>query len=352
LEKIEMKKTLVAVAAMAVVTGAMANVTIGGLVDQALTSTKATTSGGVTTTTKSIGPTVNGASELFFTGSEDLGDGIKASFRLGLNMTADDNGASTTTNSSANASNRISYVELSGGFGSVQLGQQWKPGFFVILAADPTNLTGSSGIVGPGQMAAYTANSLTYNAPSFVPGLAIQYQMGRGEASASNAGNSSGYSLTYNNGPLSVAYGAGKSTAAATASTTFVTSVAQTNLGSVTINSSVLNSTATNVAYDLGMVKVNAYTATTKLAGTTSQHKGSGFGLSIPVNASTRLAVFSSGATGTNGSGTQEKETGTKYAVFHNLSKRTMAYGFVGKSSTSGALNASGQTAFGLMHSF
>jgi predicted porin len=243
LEKIEMKKTLVAVAAMAVVTGAMANVTIGGLVDQAVSSAKATTAAGVTTTTKSIAPVVNGASELFFTGSEDLGDGLKASFRLGLNMTADD-------------------------------------------------------------------------------------------------------------GPLSVAYGAGKSTASATSTSGFVTSVAATNLGSLTINSSVLNSTATNVAYDLGMVKVNAYTATTKLAGTTSQHKGSGFGLSIPVNASTRLAVFSSGATGTNGSGTQEKEKGTKYAVFHNLSKRTMAYGFVGKSSTSGALNATGQTAFGLMHSF
>ena len=287
----------------------MANVTIGGLVDQAVTSTKATTAAGVTTTTKSIGPTSNGTSELHFSGSEDLGDGMKASFRLGLNMTADDNGASTTANSSANGANRISYVELTGGFGGIQLGQQWEPGFFVVLAADPTNLTGSTAIVGPAQFVGYTANSITYNAPSFVPGLAIQYQMGRGEASASNAGNSSGYSLTYNNGPLAV-------------------------------------------AYDLGMVKVNAYNISTKLAGTTSKHSGSGFGLSVPVSASTRLAVLSSGATGTNGSGTQEKEKGTKYAVFHNLSKRTMAYGFVAKGTTTGASNAYGQTAFGLMHSF
>jgi predicted porin len=344
LEKIEMKKTLVAVAAMAAVTGAMANVTIGGLVDQALTSTKATTSGGVTTTTKSIGPTSNGSSELFFTGSEDLGDGMKAAFRLGFNTSADD--------ATGTPSNRISYVELTGGFGGIQLGQQWKPGFFAVLAADPTNLSGQSGLVGPGQLVAYTANSITYNAPSFIPGLAFQYQLGRGEVSASNAGNSSGYSLTYTNGPLAVHYGAGKSTASATSSTAFTTSVAATNLGTLTINSSVLNSTATNVAYDLGMVKVNAYTATTKLAGTTSQHKGSGFGLSIPLNGTTRLAVVSTGATGTNGSGTQEKEKGTKYAVFHNLSKRTMAYGLVGKSTTEGALNATGQTAFGLMHSF
>jgi len=339
-----MKKTLVAVAAMAAVTGAMANVTIGGLVDQALTSTKATTAAGVTTTTKSIRPNHNGSSELFFTGSEDLGDGLKASFRLGLNTSADD--------ATGTPSNRISYVELTGGFGGIQLGQQWKPGFFAVLAADPTNLSGQSGLVGPGQLAAYTANSITYNAPSFIPGLAFQYQMGRGEVSASNAGNSSGYSLTYTNGPLAVHYGAGKSTASATSTSGFVTSVAATNLGTLTINSSVLNSTVTTVAYDLGMVKVDAYTAATKLAGTTSKHSGSGFGLSIPVSASTRLAVLSSGATGTNGSGTQEKEKGTKYAVFHNLSKRTMAYGFVGKSSTSGALTATGQTAFGLMHNF
>jgi len=339
-----MKKTLVAVAAMAAVTGAMANVTIGGLVDQALDTTKTTNSSGVTSTTKSIGPTSNGSSELFFTGSEDLGSGMKASFRIGLNMTAD------SASSTANASNRISYVGLEGGFGGIQIGQQWKPGFFTVLAADPTNLTGTAGIVGPGQMVAYTANSITYNLPSLVTGLAIQYQMGRGETAASNAGNSSGYSLTYTSGPLSVAYGSGKMTA--TSSTTFTTTVAATSLASLTANSSTLNSGATNVSYDFGMVKVNAYTASTKVAGTTSKHSGSGFGLSIPVSASTRLAVLSSGATGTNGSGTQEKEKGTKYAVFHNLSKRTMAYGFVGKSSTTGALNAIGQTAFGLMHNF
>jgi len=347
LEKIEMKKTLVAVAAMAAVTGAMANVTIGGLVDQAVTTTKSTDVNGETTTTKSIRPNHNGSSELFFTGSEDLGGGLKASFRLGLNTSADD--------ATGTPSNRISYVELSGGFGSVQLGQQWKPGFFVALAADPTNLSGQAGGVGPGQMAAYTANSITYNLPSLVPGLAVQYQMGRGEESASNSGNSSGYSITYTSGPLSVAYGAGKITASLPGDDTdmvFETSVAGSTLATLTDNSSVLNSTATNVAYDFGMFKVNAYTASTKVAGTTAKHSGSGFGLSIPVNAKTTLAVLSSGATGTDDTGVQEKEKGTKYAVFYNLSKRTMAYGFVGKSSILGATNAKSQTAFGLLHSF
>jgi predicted porin len=328
----------------------MANVTIGGLVDQAVTSTKATTSGGITTTTKSIRPNHNGTSELFFTGSEDLDGGMKASFRLGLNMTADEADTPVTTSSQNNGSNRISYVGLSGGFGSIQLGQQWKPGFFVALAADPTALSGQSGLVGPAQLGAYTANSITYDLPSLVPGLAVQYQMGRGEVSASNAGNNSGYSLTYTSGPFSAAYAAGKLTA--TSATTFTTSVAATSLATLTANSSTLNSNVTNISYDLGMVKVNAYSAATKVAGTTSKHSGSGFGLSIPVNASTRLAVLSSGATGTNGTGTQEKEKGTKYAVFHNISKRTMAYGFVGKSTTSGASNATGQTAFGIMHSF
>jgi len=342
LEKIEMKKTLVAIAAMAAVTGAMADVTIGGVVDQALTSTKATTAAGVTTTTKTIRPNHNGSSELFFTGSEDLGDGMKASFRLGFNASADD--------ATGTPSNRISYVGLSGGFGSVQIGQQWKPGFFVALAADPTVLSGTAGLVGPGQLVAYTANSITYDLPSLVPGLAVQYQMGRGETAGSNAGNNSGYSLTYTSGPFSAAYAAGKMTA--TSTTTFTTSVAATTLATLTENSSVLNSNITNVSYDLGMVKVTAYSAATKVSGTTSKHSGSGFGLSIPVNASTRLAVLSSGATGTDGSGAQEKEKGTKYAVFYNISKRTMAYGFVGKSTTTGALNASGNTAFGIMHSF
>jgi predicted porin len=320
----------------------MANVTIGGLVDQALSSTKATTSAGVTTTTKSISPASNGNSELFFTGKEDLGGGMTASFRHGFNVNPDD--------ATGTPSNRISYVELTGGFGGIQLGQQWKPGFFVLLAADPTNLSGSSGLVGPSKLGAYTANSITYNLPSLVPGLAVQYQIGRGEVSASNAGNSTGYSLTYTSGALSAAYGSEKLTA--TSTTTLKTTVAETTLATLTANSSTLNSSVANVAYDFGMVKVNAYNISTKVSGTTSKHSGSGFGLSIPVSASTRLAVISTGATGTNGSGTQEKEKGTKYAVFHNLSKRTMAYGLVGKSTTSGALNATGQTAFGLMHNF
>jgi len=55
LEKIEMKKTLVAVAAMAAVSGAMADVTISGFIDQAVQNLKSTSSTGVSTNKSFIG---------------------------------------------------------------------------------------------------------------------------------------------------------------------------------------------------------------------------------------------------------------------------------------------------------
>ena len=76
--------TLVAFAAMAAVTGAMAQATIYGLIDQAYQSDK--TTAGTTATTKKTGisSTLNGGSQFGFKGSEDLGGGLTASFVMEL----------------------------------------------------------------------------------------------------------------------------------------------------------------------------------------------------------------------------------------------------------------------------
>ena len=51
-----MKKTLVALAAISAVTGAMADAKISGILDQAVISTAKTSALGVKTTAKSFGP--------------------------------------------------------------------------------------------------------------------------------------------------------------------------------------------------------------------------------------------------------------------------------------------------------
>ena len=76
-----MKKTLVAVAAMAAVTGAMAQATIYGNIDQAYTKSTTSVAGRQTSNTTTMGSYQMGSSQIGFKGEEDLGGGLKASAR-------------------------------------------------------------------------------------------------------------------------------------------------------------------------------------------------------------------------------------------------------------------------------
>jgi predicted porin len=79
---------------MFAVTGAMADVTIFGIVDQGynMTSTK---TAGVSAKTTAVGGAYTG-SELGFKGSEDLGNGLKANFQIHFGpMSAETTGSPT-----------------------------------------------------------------------------------------------------------------------------------------------------------------------------------------------------------------------------------------------------------------
>jgi predicted porin len=304
------------------------------------------TSSGVGTTTRGVGPENNGFSELRFSGSEDLGNGLKASFQIGNNITAD--GGSSPTN-------RISFVGLSGGFGNVQIGQQWKPGFFTILAADPTRLvaTTAAGAVGPGELAAYTANSITYTLPTFVEGLGVQTQKGYGESTTAGAGDSNGYSLTYTSGGLYAGFAAGTITAGS--ATTFtgnaIGTSTGTSLATLTAGVSKISSTQYTVAYDFGMAKVYVGSGESKVNSTTSKHSNTTYGISAPVGPIVVGYLVANGKT-TNGSGTNGSESGTRLAAFYELSKRTQVYAFNGKSKLGGSTDSLNSTALGLLHAF
>jgi predicted porin len=122
---------------MAAVTGAMAQATISGVIDQSYYSYTTTNSSNVGTNIKGIGAQNNGTSEFTISGVEDLGDGMKASFALNFQAAIDTDYTTPVT--------RRSHIGLQGGFGSVKLGNQWTPAFFVALAADPTALVSTSG---------------------------------------------------------------------------------------------------------------------------------------------------------------------------------------------------------------
>jgi len=337
-----MKKTLVAVAALATISGAMADVTIGGLVDAGVYSIGATTAAGVKTTTVGVGPQNNGSDELFFMATEDLDGGLKATARLGFNVNA--------TSSASGPTNRISYLGLAGSFGEVQVGEQWKPGFFTVLNADFTGLvsTSGAGVVGPGAMAAYTANSITYTLPKFVDGLGVQYQKGYGE---NTAGSTSGYRIEYTNSGFYASYSA--ETASMTSGATFAgNTIGGTSdaLLTTTATGTNLKSSFYNASYDFGMAKFGLGSGSSQ-AGATAKSTGTIYSLSVPVGSFVVAASITSGQQVTS-TGTATNTKGQRYAAFYSLSKRTSLYAFTGTSSAGSASRKTTETAAGIKHTF
>jgi len=326
LEKIEMKKTLVAVAAMAAVTGAMADATIYGTIDQAYESTKAT-SGTTTTKTTKINGTWNGGSALGFKGSEDLGGGMKAYFQQEIGLSTDQNDTSYE--------NRLSFIGLSGGFGDVKMGRGYNFAFFNAIANDPLGFSGTGGYaVGYGGAGEGMRNSnmIVYTTPTLAPGLNVQASKVMGEAGTTAAaptktGDSTGYALNYTTGALY---------AGITGETVTETATTKTK-----------NSTTT-ITYDLGMVKVGYGAGKTTLG--TTYTKAGAMSITVPLGAVT--LGYSSGDVKAKASATAA-ETTTKYSQYgamYALSKRTNAYLHTGKQSAT----ASSQNvyAIGLKHDF
>jgi len=112
LEKIEMKKTLVAVAALAVASAAMADATISGVIDQAYYSAKSTTSAGLSTQSKGIGAQNNGTSEFTIAGSEDLDGGMKASYAFNMQAAIDNFCRSSDASQPHRLARRIWFFEV------------------------------------------------------------------------------------------------------------------------------------------------------------------------------------------------------------------------------------------------
>jgi predicted porin len=125
-----MKKHLIAAAvAAAVAAPVMAqNVSIGGYIEQGINNKR--TDNAATVNNITSGPI--GSSKLAITGSEDLGGGLKAGFRLemSLNTTTGQGGSTTLENQTAGAGlfNRGADFNLSGAFGTVKIGKLDHPG--------------------------------------------------------------------------------------------------------------------------------------------------------------------------------------------------------------------------------
>jgi len=290
-----MKKTLVAVAAMAAIAGAHADVTITGVMEAAIASTNGvrTVSGGT-----------NGGSEISFGVNEDLGSGLKAFATTtiiqdladpavaytGVAPTA---GSSTATNSTSPLAQYQSWIGLSGDFGSIKLGQFWSNTFLASTVGDAAGRAAVSNYLAGGAQG-QIANSLGYTSPT-ISGLSASYQKAMDTTVVAEQYYS--YSINYTNGALNAAYGYGK---------------AKTGTSTAT------NEQIFGANYDLGAVKLFVGVATTSYTGaSTASTQSSGYGAAIPLGASTFSLALGSGSGNVNNYQVQYK---------YDFSKKTNGY--------------------------
>lgn len=218
-----MKKTLIAVAALAAVGAASAqsSVTAYGIVDLSITSSRGNAAG--TNVTRLDSGSAAG-SRLGFRGTEDLGGGLKANFVAETGFCADSNAPATgnaagTPNFCTGGNNfmgRQAFVGLSGGFGTLNLGRQYTPAFVALTALDPFGsgtdaqaVTMFENYGGYQTNQNYTGNPRNNNAIQYslpnLGGLFATVNYSLGEVAGNNtAGRGTGLSAGYANGPLYV----------------------------------------------------------------------------------------------------------------------------------------------------
>lgn len=265
-----MKKTLIALAAVAASGAAMAqsSVTLFGNIDVGIRHVNPSAAGVASTT--SMAKNLISSSALGFRGVEDLGGGMSAAFHLEGDLDPD------TGTPGGLQFQRRSTVSLIGGFGEIRLGRDYVPTFTVHTKYDPfgTNGLGSS-INLFGNAAAFAAvstsavranNSIGYLAK--FGSFDVAYMYGLRDGVRNN--DYHGVRVGYNAGPLSVDVATAQETGADAAPALGVHNPKRTNVG---------------VAYDLGFIKPMFQYTTSKLELAAGDRKTTNLliGLTAPV---------------------------------------------------------------------
>lgn len=324
-----MKKTLVALAALAVVGAASAqsSYTIYGTVDATLQF-----GNGDVKNLTALGNSGLNSSEIGFRGIEDLGGGLKAGFILAGGVNNDNGtGASTNTNNQASGAsasggfvfNRRSYLRLMGNFGELRVGRDYTPAFWQEAVYDPMGINGvgtsrafQGGAAYSGVTAVRASNSIGYLSPS-MSGFGVWVQGYLGENASNNTNNDAGTGasvrFTYDNGPLSLG-----------------AAFASTNSGPGVDNQvSTLGGT-----YDLKVAKINAYVLKNQM---TNKHDIDGYliGGTMPMGPGLIRASYSNTDSGAGAVG----QFALSYV--YSLSKTAQIYGtFANVSNSNGAAAA------------
>lgn len=344
-----MKKSLVALAALAVVGAASAQstVTLYGVVDLGYSF------GNGSIANKAAMVSGNSSSSrLGFKGVEDLGGGLAANFQLEADV-APNGGYGSATNSNnqlvtplASAGtqgltfSRISTVGLAGNFGQVKLGRDYTPVFDIDGGFDPFAYNGVGNTLArttatlAGATEVRSSNSIAYDIAVSGFQARVMYGLGQnantatsGVYNTSSNGNYVAWRIGYAQGPVNVQLAASRLSDTVTATTPLTTgyttsqSVSGGNLGGIPGD---VTEIAFGASYDLGKIKpMFTYNRTNN---DTQNLTASNYllGLSAPIGAGSLLASYNRGSLTGAYVGTIDK---LAVGYVYNMSKRTAVYG-------------------------
>lgn len=325
-----MKKSLIAMAALAAagVASAQSTSTLSGTLDFGLQKTASGAALGASNSR-------NGTTQITWSGSEDLGGGLKANFKVSTAFDATFSDAAGGVNAPANQifGNNDMFVGLSGGFGEVRLGRSFNPVFILTPQANGTK--GVTGYAAKGStlsnVGVYVSNQVLYLSPS-MGGLQLQISYAPSEVAGGK--NHTGFGLSYSAGPLQAHLSVANAT--------------NGSGGGITAK----NFTGLAVNYDFKVAR--AFFAYQDNGNAASSATDSAYvvGLTAPVGAHQFWAQYGIAEAAT-GSDARILSAGFKY----NMSKRTLAYVSIGNRNNATAGFNAAQTkgtgyGVGLQHNF
>ena len=309
-----MKKTLIALAVLAVSGAAFAQstATISGSISVGIMDTGAA---GAKAAVAKLGGGVNAIN---INTTEDLGGGLTGGFtsQIRFDPATGDRASSGTGNALFHAANAY----IGGGFGTVRVG---KIAEISNCAFDPWGCTGGAGVIAgasgqvSGLIAAQTiANAVSYATPT-IAGFSGTYQT----SVSTRTNERSVLSLNYANGPLAAQFLQSKNSANTAADALTVTA-ANSVVSNVTNNGGITDvagkGTSVAASYDLGVAKIAAFNAKTEDAAGVTTKNISGLTASVPMGAYTLLAGY---AKDKKAAATADTKVGL--GVNYALSKRT-----------------------------
>jgi len=366
-----MKKTLIALAAVAAVSAASAQVTLYGRIDAGVSVTT-TNSGAVGESDLSVNKQHSGnqsGSRWGMKGTEDLGGGLSASFVL-ENQFAIDTGVGSST-----GFHRAANITVAGPFGALTLGRQYTAIDNLWGTFDPQGYTGASAMsyawssfldkatttYGAHYDVGRRDNMIAYALPK-MGNFSAYVQVSPGEdndTAGRSAGNYAAFGVNFASGPFAagLAYeNTSVTTAAAAASTAYsfpsattgacATGTTTTAGGFCSKASAAALATNTDIAntsvmgsYDLGMLKLFAGFEQGKT--TTKQDTGWNLGVVVPVGATSIQLGYAKETQIADGNLVDGLSKAFGGQVVYDLSKRTNVYA----SYISGTANAPVATA-------